>query len=203
MEKEQLNWWDKLVLLLSVAFFPVLFQLAGTAIIGLLVPSASDQLLFLGERLAFFAVVVLVWWLVNNFEMVAFKDLTLRKSYISIYALVSVSLIALIHVLRPEESLSTITFIVIINLFIGFEEELFYRYLLVQVLKNLWSSALVVVLGQALLFTFLGHLDGNLWANLGVRFPLGIFFYYLHAWTGRLSYSVILHCLWNLIISFS
>ena len=98
--------------------------------------------------------------------------------------------------LLEEVTLSTVGRALIINLFVGFNEELLYRGWIYGALRMRWGVPASVLL-SSLLFG-LGHY-GSIYAIM-TTFIGGIFYALLYEWSRSLWAPILAHVIWNVIV---
>lgn len=85
-------------------------------------------------------------------------------------------------------------------IFVGLGEEIFFRAILYQHIKNMCNSSAIAILIVAAIFGCLFHSDGGIAALLLIRMPLSILFSLIYGVTGSLSIPIILHALYNILV---
>lgn len=78
-------------------------------------------------------------------------------------------------------------------------EEFTYRKLIPQILARRYKYWVGIVL-SAVMFAFVLHINEAVTVNLLIRFPMGIAFGFIAMKSERITYTVILHTIYNLIV---
>ncbi|EPF4498134.1 CPBP family intramembrane glutamic endopeptidase [Enterococcus faecium] len=84
---------------------------------------------------------------------------------------------------------------------VAISEEYLYRGIIYFRLSEEIRSEIFVVLISSCIFAFLGHMGEPFYYNLIYRFPLGILFGFLRVKTGGITYPIIVHAFYNIIIT--
>lgn len=202
MRQLQLKSWELTILIISFAFLPVAFQMAGASLFAIIYPKLSVSLSFLAERLGFLLVAIGLFILLKKLQLlkVNLNDV-FPLSHLSWYLFYGITVLIIIPLVSTErESLLATLFWVLTNLLIAWQEELVYRYMIPRLLAIKLKSELVILILQSLIFTFIAHLDGDWLSSLLIRFPLGMLFYFTYKKSGHFLLPTLLHCTWNLFI---
>lgn len=85
-------------------------------------------------------------------------------------------------------------------IFVGIGEEIFFRSILYEEIKQVCGSKIIAVIIVAFIFAALFHVDGGMWALIIIRIPLSIIFSVIYIKTGSLFIPIILHSLYNILI---
>lgn len=85
-------------------------------------------------------------------------------------------------------------------LIVSLGEEYMYRDLMLNSLRSSYSIYVSVIL-SSILFAFIGHINESIIINLVVRFPLGLILGWIASKTNSITYPIIIHTLYNLIVS--
>lgn len=85
-------------------------------------------------------------------------------------------------------------------LIVSLGEEYMYRDLMLNSLRSSYSVYVSVIL-SSILFAFIGHINESIMINLVVRFPLGLILGWIASKTNSITYPIIIHTLYNLIVS--
>lgn len=98
-----------------------------------------------------------------------------RRIYQDVIAIVGIVVIVILFFY--ENNINTTESAYILQFFfVGIGEEVFFRAILYQRFKYLFKSENIAVLIVAIIFAYLFHSDGGMFALLFIRIPLSIFF---------------------------
>lgn len=85
-------------------------------------------------------------------------------------------------------------------IFVGIGEEIFFRAILYNQLKRVCRSEITAILIVAVIFGYLFHSDGGIWALLLIRMPLSIIFSLIYRKTKSLSIPILLHAIYDILV---
>lgn len=196
--------YEIIIVLISVAFFPLLSIMLGDAIIALLLDRAGMLKMMLGERILFAGTSLLLWWILEKGKLIniGVKQFISYKQ-VGLYIL-QITLITIFVFLYTTDynSIIYILFFILVNFIIAWEEEFIYRLLVPEILKKLCSNFFIICLIQSLIFSYLGHMDGIILENLIYRVPISIVLYGIRSKTDSIFLPTTIHALWNIMLDF-
>lgn len=204
MMDSNLRKYEIIIVLISVAFFPLLSIMLGDAIIALLLDRAGMLKMMLGERILFAGTSLLLWWILEKGKLIniGVKQFISYKQ-VGLYIL-QITLITIFVFLYTTDynSIIYILFFILVNFIIAWEEEFIYRLLVPEILKKLCSNFFIICLIQSLIFSYLGHMDGIILENLIYRVPISIVLYGIRSKTDSIFLPTTIHALWNIMLDF-
>lgn len=196
--------FEIIIVLISVAFFPLLSIMLGDAIIALLLDRAGMLKMMLGERILFAGTSLLLWWILEKGKLINIRiKQFISYKQVGLYIL-QITLITIFVFLYTTDynSIIYILFFILVNFIIAWEEEFVYRLLVPEILKKLCSNFFIICLIQSLIFSYLGHMDGIILENLIYRVPISIVLYRIRSKTDSIFLPTIIHALWNIMLDF-
>lgn len=196
--------FEIIIVLISVAFFPLLSIMLGDAIIALLLDRAGMLKMILGERILFAGTSLLLWWILEKGKLINIRvKQFISYKQVGLYIL-QITLITIFVFLYTTDynSIIYILFFILVNFIIAWEEEFVYRLLIPEILKKLCSNFFIICLIQSLIFSYLGHMDGIILENLIYRVPISIVLYGIRSKTDSIFLPTIIHALWNIMLDF-
>lgn len=196
--------FEIIIVLISVAFFPLLSIMLGDAIIALLLDRAGMLKMMLGERILFAGTSLLLWWILEKGKLINIRiKQFISYKQVGLYIL-QITLITIFVFLYTTDynSIIYILFFILVNFIIAWEEEFVYRLLVPEILKKLCSNFFIICLIQSLIFSYLGHMDGIILENLIYRVPISIVLYGIRSKTDSIFLPTIIHALWNIMLDF-
>ena len=196
--------FEIIIVLISVAFFPLLSIMLGDAIIALLLDRAGMLKMMLGERILFAGTSLLLWWILEKGKLINIRiKQFISYKQVGLYIL-QITLISIFVFLYTTDynSIIYILFFILVNFIIAWEEEFVYRLLVPEILKKLCSNFFIICLIQSLIFSYLGHMDGIILENLIYRVPISIVLYGIRSKTDSIFLPTIIHALWNIMLDF-
>jgi membrane protein len=204
MMDSNLRKFEIIIVLISVAFFPLLSIMLGDAIIALLLDRAGMLKMILGERILFAGTSLLLWWILEKGKLINIRvKQFISYKQVGLYIL-QITLITIFVFLYTTDynSIIYILFFILVNFIIAWEEEFVYRLLIPEILKKLCSNFFIICLIQSLIFSYLGHMDGIILENLIYRVPISIVLYGIRSKTDSIFLPTIIHALWNIMLDF-
>jgi membrane protein len=204
MMDSNLRKFEIIIVLISVAFFPLLSIMLGDAIIALLLDRAGMLKMMLGERILFAGTSLLLWWILEKGKLINIRiKQFISYKQVGLYIL-QITLITIFVFLYTTDynSIIYILFFILVNFIIAWEEEFVYRLLVPEILKKLCSNFFIICLIQSLIFSYLGHMDGIILENLIYRVPISIVLYGIRSKTDSIFLPTIIHALWNIMLDF-
>ena len=204
MMDSNLRKFEIIIVLISVAFFPLLSIMLGDAIIALLLDRAGMLKMILGERILFAGTSLLLWWILEKGKLINIRvKQFISYKQVGLYIL-QITLITIFVFLYTTDynSIIYILFFILVNFIIAWEEEFVYRLLIPEILKKLCSYFFIICLIQSLIFSYLGHMDGIILENLIYRVPISIVLYGIRSKTDSIFLPTIIHALWNIMLDF-
>ena len=204
MMDSNLRKFEIIIVLISVAFFPLLSIMLGDAIIALLLDRAGMLKMMLGERILFAGTSLLLWWILEKGKLINIRvKQFISYKQVGLYIL-QITLITIFVFLYTTDynSIIYILFFILVNFIIAWEEEFVYRLLIPEILKKLCSNFFIICLIQSLIFSYLGHMDGIILENLIYRVPISIVLYGIRSKTDSIFLPTIIHALWNIMLDF-
>ena len=204
MLDSNLRKFEIIIVLISVAFFPLLSIMLGDAIIALLLDRAGMLKMMLGERILFAGTSLLLWWILEKGKLINIRiKQFISYKQVGLYIL-QITLITIFVFLYTTDynSIIYILFFILVNFIIAWEEEFVYRLLVPEILKKLCSNFFIICLIQSLIFSYLGHMDGIILENLIYRVPISIVLYGIRSKTDSIFLPTIIHALWNIMLDF-
>ena len=204
MMDSNLRKFEIIIVLISVAFFPLLSIMLGDAIIALLLDRAGMLKMMLGERILFAGTSLLLWWILEKGKLINIRiKQFISYKQVGLYIL-QITLITIFVFLYTTDynSIIYILFFILVNFIIAWEEEFVYRLLVPEILKKLCSNFFIICLIQSLIFSYLGHMDGIILENLIYRVPISIVLYRIRSKTDSIFLPTIIHALWNIMLDF-
>ena len=204
MMDSNLRKFEIIIVLISVAFFPLLSIMLGDAIIALLLDRAGMLKMMLGERILFAGTSLLLWWILEKGKLINIRvKQFISYKQVGLYIL-QITLITIFVFLYTTDynSIIYILFFILVNFIIAWEEEFVYRLLVPEILKKLCSNFFIICLIQSLIFSFLGHMDGIILENLIYRVPISIVLYGIRSKTDSIFLPTTIHALWNIMLDF-
>ena len=202
MMDSNLRKFEIIIVLISVAFFPLLSIMLGDAIIALLLDRAGMLKMILGERILFAGTSLLLWWILEKGKLINIRvKQFISYKQVGLYIL-QITLITIFVFLYTTDynSIIYILFFILVNFIIAWEEEFVYRLLIPEILKKLCSNFFIICLIQSLIFSYLGHMDGIILENLIYRVPISIVLYGIRSKTDSIFLPTIIHALWNIML---
>lgn len=196
--------FEIIIVLISVAFFPLLSIMLGDAIIALLLDRAGMLKMMLGERILFAGTSLLLWWILEKGKLINIRvKQFISYKQVGLYIL-QITLITIFVFLYTTDynSIIYILFFILVNFIIAWEEEFVYRLLVPEILKKLCSNFFIIYLIQSLIFSYLGHMDGIILENLIYRVPISIVLYGIRSKTDSIFLPTTIHALWNIMLDF-
>ena len=196
--------FEIIIVLISVAFFPLLSIMLGDAIIALLLDRAGMLKMMLGERILFAGTSLLLWWILEKGKLINIRvKQFISYKQVGLYIL-QITLITIFVFLYTTDynSIIYILFFILVNFIIAWEEEFVYRLLVPEILKKLCSNFFIICLIQSLIFSYLGHMDGIILENLIYRDPISIVLYGIRSKTDSIFLPTTIHALWNIMLDF-
>ena len=196
--------FEIIIVLISVAFFPLLSIMLGDAIIALLLDRAGMLKMMLGERILFAGTLLLLWWILEKGKLINIRvKQFISYKQVGLYIL-QITLITIFVFLYTTDynSIIYILFFILVNFIIAWEEEFVYRLLVPEILKKLCSNFFIICLIQSLIFSYLGHMDGIILENLIYRVPISIVLYGIRSKTDSIFLPTTIHALWNIMLDF-
>ena len=196
--------FEIIIVLISVAFFPLLSIMLGDAIIALLLDRAGMLKMMLGERILFAGTSLLLWWILEKGKLINIRvKQFISYKQVGLYIL-QITLITIFVFLYTTDynSIIYILFFILVNFIIAWEEEFVYRLLVPEILKKLCSNFFIICLIQSLIFSYLGHMDGIILENLIYRVPISIVLYGISSKTDSIFLPTTIHALWNIMLDF-
>ena len=196
--------FEIIIVLISVAFFPLLSIMLGDAIIALLLDRAGMLKMMLGERILFAGTSLLLWWILEKGKLINIRvKQFISYKQVGLYIL-QITLITIFVFLYTTDynSIIYILFFILVNFIIAWEEEFVYRLLVPEILKKLCSNFFIICLIQSLIFIYLGHMDGIILENLIYRVPISIVLYGIRSKTDSIFLPTTIHALWNIMLDF-
>ena len=204
MTDSNLRKFEIIIVLISVAFFPLLSIMLGDAIIALLLDRAGMLKMMLGERILFAGTSLLLWWILEKGKLINIRvKQFISYKQVGLYIL-QITLITIFVFLYTTDynSIIYILFFILVNFIIAWEEEFVYRLLVPEILKKLCSNFFIICLIQSLIFSYLGHMDGIILENLIYRVPISIVLYGIRSKTDSIFLPTTIHALWNIMLDF-
>lgn len=204
MMDSNLRKFEIIIVLISVAFFPLLSIMLGYAIIALLLDRAGMLKMMLGERILFAGTSLLLWWILEKGKLINIRvKQFISYKQVGLYIL-QITLITIFVFLYTTDynSIIYILFFILVNFIIAWEEEFVYRLLVPEILKKLCSNFFIICLIQSLIFSYLGHMDGIILENLIYRVPISIVLYGIRSKTDSIFLPTTIHALWNIMLDF-
>lgn len=204
MMDSNLRKFEIIIVLISVAFFPLLSIMLGDAIIALLLDRAGMLKMMLGERILFAGTSLLLWWILEKGKLINIRvKQFISYKQVGLYIL-QITLITIFVFLYTTDysSIIYILFFILVNFIIAWEEEFVYRLLVPEILKKLCSNFFIICLIQSLIFSYLGHMDGIILENLIYRVPISIVLYGIRSKTDSIFLPTTIHALWNIMLDF-
>ena len=204
MMDSNLRKFEIIIVLISVAFFPLLSIMLGDAIIALLLDRAGMLKMMLGERILFAGTSLLLWWILEKGKLINIRvKQFISYKQVGLYIL-QITLITIFVFLYTTDynSIIYILFFILVNFIIAWEEEFVYRLLVPEILKKLCSNFFIICLIQSLIFSYLGHMDGIILENLIYRVPISIVLYGIRSKTDSIFLPTTIHALWNIKLDF-
>ena len=196
--------FEIIIVLISVAFFPLLSIMLGDAIIALLLDRAGMLKMMLGERILFAGTSLLLWWILEKGKLINIRvKQFISYKQVGLYIL-QITLITIFVFLYTTDynSIIYILFFILVNFIIAWEEEFVYRLLVPEILKKLCSNFFIICLIQSLIFSYLGHMDGIILEKLIYRVPISIVLYGIRSKTDSIFLPTTIHALWNIMLDF-
>lgn len=196
--------FEIIIVLISVAFFPLLSIMLGDAIIALLLDRAGMLKMMLEERILFAGTSLLLWWILEKGKLINIRvKQFISYKQVGLYIL-QITLITIFVFLYTTDynSIIYILFFILVNFIIAWEEEFVYRLLVPEILKKLCSNFFIICLIQSLIFSYLGHMDGIILENLIYRVPISIVLYGIRSKTDSIFLPTTIHALWNIMLDF-
>lgn len=196
--------FEIIIVLISVAFFPLLSIMLGDAIIALLLDRAGMLKMMLGERILFAGTSLLLWWILEKGKLINIRvKQFISYKQVGLY-IIQITLITIFVFLYTTDynSIIYILFFILVNFIIAWEEEFVYRLLVPEILKKLCSNFFIICLIQSLIFSYLGHMDGIILENLIYRVPISIVLYGIRSKTDSIFLPTTIHALWNIMLDF-
>lgn len=196
--------FEIIIVLISVAFFPLLSIMLGDAIIALLLDRAGMLKMMLGERILFAGTSLLLWWILEKGKLINIRvKQFISYKQVGLYIL-QITLITIFVFLYTTDynSIIYILFFILVNFIIAWEEEFVYRLLVPEIIKKLCSNFFIICLIQSLIFSYLGHMDGIILENLIYRVPISIVLYGIRSKTDSIFLPTTIHALWNIMLDF-
>lgn len=196
--------FEIIIVLISVAFFPLLSIMLGDAIIALLLDRAGMLKMMLGERILFAGTSLLLWWILEKGKLINMRvKQFISYKQVGLYIL-QITLITIFVFLYTTDynSIIYILFFILVNFIIAWEEEFVYRLLVPEIIKKLCSNFFIICLIQSLIFSYLGHMDGIILENLIYRVPISIVLYVIRSKTDSIFLPTTIHALWNIMLDF-
>jgi membrane protein len=204
MMDSNLRKFEIIIVLISVAFFPLLSIMLGDAIIALLLDRAGMLKMMLGERILFAGTSLLLWWILEKGKLINIRvKQFISYKQVGLYIL-QITLITIFVFLYTTDynSIIYILFFILVNFIIAWEEEFVYRLLVPEIIKKLCSNFFIICLIQSLIFSYLGHMDGIILENLIYRVPISIVLYVIRSKTDSIFLPTTIHALWNIMLDF-
>ena len=204
MMDSNLRKFEIIIVLISVAFFPLLSIMLGDAIIALLLDRAGMLKMMLGERILFAGTSLLLWWILEKGKLINIRvKQFISYKQVGLYIL-QITLITIFVFLYTTDynSIIYILFFILVNFILAWEEEFVYRLLVPEILKKLCSNFFIICLIQSLIFSYLGHMDGIILENLIYRVPISIVLYGIRSKTDSIFLPTTIHALWNIMLDF-
>lgn len=121
------------------------------------------------------------------------------KIWKSILCLAGFAFLYAIMFRKEFESISMMCMIIFHYTIVSLGEEFTYRKLILGLLKARYKIGIAIVM-NAFMFSFILHINGDMGANLLIRFPLGIVLGYIAVKTNTIAYTIVLHTIYNLIV---
>ena len=100
---------------------------------------------------------------------------------------------------KEFESIPMIAVIILHYTAVSLGEEFTYRKLILGLLNTRYKTWIAVVV-NAIMFSFILHINEDLIANLLIRFPMGIVLGCIAVKTNTIAYTIVLHTIYNLIV---
>ena len=128
-------------------------------------------------------------------------DIKQCRKGILISCLWMILFITIYCLLYSGEFESEINMMVIIGhyIIVSIGEEFTYRRVVLDILNTRYASGISILL-SAVMFSFILHLNENILVNIAIRFPIGIVLGYIATKTRTISYTVLLHTIYNLLV---
>lgn len=196
--------YEIIIVLISVAFFPLLSIMLGDAIIALLLDRAGMLKMMLGERILFAGTSLLLWWILEKGKLINIRVkqfISYKQVGLYIFQITLITIFVFLYT-TDYNSIIYILFFILVNFIIAWEEEFIYRLLVPEILKKLCSNFFIICLIQSLIFSYLGHMDGIILENLIYRVPISIVLYGIRSKTDSIFLPTTIHALWNIMLDF-
>ena len=100
---------------------------------------------------------------------------------------------------KEFESIPMMAVIILHYTTVSLGEEFTYRKLILGLLNTRYKTWIAVVV-NAIMFSFILHINEDLIANLLIRFPMGIVLGCIAVKTNTIAYTIVLHTIYNLIV---
>ena len=100
---------------------------------------------------------------------------------------------------KEFESIPMMAVIILHFTAVSLGEEFTYRKLILGLLNTRYKTWIAVVV-NAIMFSFILHINEDLIANLLIRFPMGIVLGCIAVKTNTIAYTIVLHTIYNLIV---
>ena len=100
---------------------------------------------------------------------------------------------------KEFESIPMMAVIILHYTAVSLGEEFTYRKLILGLLNTRYITWIAVVV-NAIMFSFILHINEDLIANLLIRFPMGIVLGCIAVKTNTIAYTIVLHTIYNLIV---
>ncbi|MFR6275769.1 MAG: lysostaphin resistance A-like protein [Blautia sp.] len=100
---------------------------------------------------------------------------------------------------KEFESIPMMAVIILHYTSVSLGEEFTYRKLILGLLNTRYKTWIAVVV-NAIMFSFILHINEDLIANLLIRFPMGIVLGCIAVKTNTIAYTIVLHTIYNLIV---
>lgn len=97
------------------------------------------------------------------------------------------------------ESIPMMVVIILHYTAVSLGEEFTYRKLILGLLDTRYKTWIAVA-ANAIMFSFVLHINEDLIANLLIRFPMGIVLGCIAVKTNSIAYTIVLHTIYNLIV---
>lgn len=204
MMDSNLRKYEIIIVLISVAFFPLLSIMLGDAIIALLLDRAGMLKMMLGERILFAGTSLLLWWILEKGKLINIRVkqfISYKQVGLYIFQITLITIFVFLYT-TDYNSIIYILFFILVNFIIAWEEEFIYRLLVPEILKKLCSNFFIICLIQSLIFSYLGHMDGIILENLIYRVPISIVLYGIRSKTDSIFLPTTIHALWNIMLDF-
>ena len=190
--------------LLILATLPVILTVIIGAIISILCGTIINDikvidLVVIWGSMIFAMCVVPVLYLKKNNQEFSIKELEFRK--ISKKDIVLSIAISVWFVIGCYEIENVQFYDLFQNLPISFAEEFWCKGILFYQLKKIFPHKAAVIILSAVIFSFVTHMNGDLWANLLIRMPVGIITGIIYEKDKSLVLPISIHFIYNVLIA--